>query len=389
MKRLFKETQVNRRPISRFLSLILKRLVQSFALSLFSLLALGGLFGCEDALLCSSPADCAEGFICDLDGYCTQLTAYVRCGDGRCFAPEVCVDGERCMVVDRAGSESGGTDILLAGIMMSQDQGGVAVEDAMSAGTNTVQDRGEINGGTGYTDFRVRDMSLPLDMSNDPLLRDQGGQDCRTACDCPHGLSCSAGMCITESEPVYCCDASFCPPGEGCQNESGSRDLCSEATCQTACDCNPGLSCIAGACVLDSGPLYCCDRGSCPSGASCESAGGVRSMCPAEACTSACDCTPSQRCVEGACLLQGDPVFCCDQGSCPSGEICQNATGTMAMCHDNSDCQTACDCMSGMSCVEGGCELGQQPIFCCDEGFCPVGERCESASGGPQSLCGE
>ena len=271
---------------------------------------------CEESSLCRGPEDCAEGFFCDSEGYCTQLTAYVRCGDDRCFSPEVCVDGLRCEEVLRGGAESGGaerggTDIPLANV------------DANVGGEPL--DRGQMQGGSEASDIASVDMSPPVDMMSSvdmrplfdmgdtPTMRDQGGQMCQTTCDCPNGLSCAAGTCSAE-EAVYCCGSTFCPPGEACQTASGALDLCPESSCETACDCRSGLSCVGGRCVLENEAVFCCDQGSCPSGGQCEDSRGVRGMCPAEPCVSACDCSPGQRCVEGACLLQGDPIFCCEEG---------------------------------------------------------------------------
>ena len=113
-------------------------------------------------------------------------------------------------------------------------------------------------------------------------------------------------------------------------------------------------------------------------------------MCPTSECHSACDCNPGQRCIEGACMLQGDPIFCCEQGPCPSGEACQTSSGSLALCvNGESNCQTACDCMTGLSCVNQVCTLSNSPIYCCESSFCPQGERCESSTGSPVTLCSE
>lgn len=355
--------------------------------SILSFILISAVFwlACEDSTICKGPEDCSEGYFCDSEGYCTQLTAFVRCGEDRCFAPQICVDGLRCEDVDRGGG-TGGVDAPLAG---SESLGGVESSDRgiVEAG-EVVSDLSLPLDMEPMIDMRlVVDMNQAVDMAPDPLMRDQGGQTCQTACDCPNGLSCSGGECTAEGDPVYCCGGSFCPPGEACQTSSGARDICLDRLCSTACDCNPGLSCIGGTCVLDSEPVFCCDRGSCPSGSSCEDQRGVRGMCPSDPCTSACDCTPGQRCVEGLCLLQGDPVFCCDQGICPAGEACQDSNGSLALCQGEVSCTSACDCMTGMACTLGVCALGSSPIFCCDEGFCPVGERCEPLGGGRLSLC--
>ena len=338
-------------------------------------------FGCDQTRSCKADEECTQGYYCDLDGYCTQLTAYVTCGDQRCFAPEVCANNQICVIPEApAGTEAG--DIPLAGIQVDSQAPDMRLDLALS------QDMRQRDSFT-YTDIEFRDMRLPEDMSSDPLDRDQGGQACQTTCDCSPGLACVTGFCEASSSPVYCCESSFCPPNEACQANDGSRSLCPDVTCATACDCDPGLSCIDNACVLGNSPLFCCEGSTCPSGQACENRRGLRAMCPNNTCTSACDCPSGQRCVNGTCLLQGDPLFCCDQGSCPSGSACQSTEGELAICQGESTCQSACDCMPGMACLNGSCVLGSQAIFCCEDSFCPSGERCESRAGGPLMLCAD
>lgn len=335
---------------------------------------------CDDARSCKSNQDCAEDYYCDEEGYCTQLTAFVRCGEQKCFAPEVCVDGLRCMRVE----STGGTEVSLVDM---------SVSDAQFAGQTIEMDAQvdlpirDMSGDFGHGDLSLQDMTSPLDMEDDPLFRDQGGQDCQSTCDCAPGLGCVNGTCIVSSSPIYCCNHSICPPGEACKTESGILDICLESSCATACDCNSGLSCIDGTCAVGEGPLFCCDQGSCPANMACESRQGVRGMCPSTSCSTACDCSPGQRCIGGACALQGDPLFCCDQGACPDGQACQGSSGMLAICQSETMCSTACDCMPGLSCQDGACILADQPIFCCDDSFCPSGERCEARSGGPLMIC--
>ena len=336
---------------------------------------------CDSARSCKVNAECPQDYYCDPDGYCTQLTAYVTCGDQRCFAPEVCVNNQVCMVLEMpAGTEAG--DIPLAGIQVDSQ-----IPD-MTTDLAVVQDMRQRDGFT-YNDLEFRDMRLPQDMSSDPIDRDQGGQTCQNTCDCSPGLSCVAGLCQADTDPIYCCDSTFCPPGEACQTTEGAAGFCPNVTCSTACDCDPGLSCIANTCTLGNTPLFCCESNTCPSGQTCENRRGVRGMCPSAPCTSACDCSNGQSCVNGTCLSQGEPVFCCDQGTCPAGSACQGLNGDLAICQDDIACQSACDCMSGMACLDGNCILGDLPVFCCEDSFCPSGERCESRVGGPFMLCSD
>ncbi len=360
---------------------LIPRYVRLYSIATTKILCMilcGSFFGCDETRSCKGDEECSTGYYCDLEGYCTQLTAYVTCGNQRCFAPEICVNNQ-CMVIESSAGTEGG-DIPLAGTIAGNEMADQSLDLAVAS---DMYQRDSFT----YNDLEFRDMSLPQDMSPDPLDRDQGGQPCRNTCECSPGLGCVAGQCVASSSPVYCCDSAFCPPGEACQTAEGTRALCLDSACSTACDCDPGLSCINNACVLGDAPLFCCEEGTCPSGQSCEDRRGVLGMCPSETCYSACDCPTGQRCVNGSCLLQGDPIFCCDQGSCPAGAACQNTEGELALCQGEIPCQSACDCMPGMSCVDGSCALGNQPIFCCEDSFCPSGERCESQMGGPLMLC--
>lgn len=52
------------------------------------------------------------------------------------------------------------------------------------------------------------------------------GTSCQTACDCQPGLSCNAGKCGSGGAAYYCCTSSSCPMGSGCQNDTGSLGVC-------------------------------------------------------------------------------------------------------------------------------------------------------------------
>ena len=363
--------------------------------------------GCEDPRACSSDEDCREGYRCDLEVYvgeCVEVVRVVRCGDQLCRAPEVCVGGEGCRIIDRTGTQAGmrppGGDQAgtLGGVQPGgqvggqvSDQSGTQAGQSMMGGLSGDRagaNAGETSGREGGTaaGSSIQDMNV-ADMFRDPFERDQGGQICRSACDCTPGMACLEGVCNAMNDPVYCCEESFCPPDEVCETPSGVRDFCPVDGCQSACDCQPGLSCILGQCELGSAPLFCCDTGTCPSGMACETSRGVRSMCPSSACMTACDCDAGQRCVSGVCALEGNPLFCCESDPCPAGAICQSATGMASTCGATSTCVNACDCTPGLACEEGSCVVADTPVFCCDDGPCPIGSICEFSTGGVLSTC--
>lgn len=51
------------------------------------------------------------------------------------------------------------------------------------------------------------------------------------------------------------------------------------SSCATACDCQPGLSCVSGSCGAGGAAYYCCESSSCPAGSMCQSASGSLSTC--------------------------------------------------------------------------------------------------------------
>jgi hypothetical protein len=48
-------------------------------------------------------------------------------------------------------------------------------------------------------------------------------------------------------------------------------------------------------------------------------------------CTTACDCTPGERCVGGTCMLAGNLLYCCSV-ACPLGAQCQFPDNSFGMC---------------------------------------------------------
>ena len=185
---------------------------------------------------------------------------------------------------------------------------------------------------------------------------------------------------------VYCCERSPCPVGAECEGPQGSG-TCPEG-CQSACDCWRGQACVEGRCVDDpAGPAYCCDRALCPQGASCEHDDRSEGLCPARACSSACDCPQGQRCQEGSCELSAEEglVFCCDSGDCPIGRACDDVEGRRRVCEGEPECNTTCDCpLTGFTCLEGRCAIppiGEPLTLCCEKDECETGLLCQWSTG--------
>ncbi len=100
---------------------------------------------------------------------------------------------------------------------------------------------------------------------------------------------------------------------------------------------------------------------------------------PSQPCISACDCSDGLDCLQGGCQRGSTPVYCCTHGECPEQSQCVTPAGERRQCNQ---CTNACDCPYGESCDQGQCVMAISTVFCCDRSPCPVGERCEG-SGGP------
>jgi hypothetical protein len=87
-----------------------------------------------------------------------------------------------------------------------------------------------------------------------------------------------------------CDDDAGAPPSDlaGAQDQAvpdllgnAGGDLGSEgATCNTACDCQPGLGCFNNQCTTGTAAVYCCSSSTCPSGAGCQDSTGMFQLCP-------------------------------------------------------------------------------------------------------------
>jgi hypothetical protein len=349
--------------------------------------------GCETPA-CKSNDDCREGLVCDLEffvGECVEELRFVNCGTDRCYIPEICVN-DRCVIADQAGTR------VNADLGSAPSTGGEAmINTADRGGVEWTTDRrmldmqsepvggAMMSGGTSGGSPPTQDSGVMGDQDTSQRL-DQGGQECQSACDCSNGLACQAGSCVALDAPVYCCEGSFCPPDQTCESAEGQMELCPEQGCQTACDCTPGLSCLQGRCQLDAAPMYCCDQGSCPSGMGCQTQSGQQDQCPSIECMSACDCSGGERCSDGICTLGDEPIFCCDSSVCPSGQRCEDPFGRPSMC-SGEVCLSACDCSAGLACLDGQCQLASAPVFCCETNPCPFEALCQPEGGGPLREC--
>lgn len=155
-----------------------------------------------------------------------------------------------------------------------------------------------------------------------------------------------------------------CPDGHVCRCVPSCPDckdcaakVCvagAEPTCRTACDCPPGLGCFDGRCIAGFAPVFCCEEGPCPTGDQCQHGDGRMDTCP-------------QVCV--------DQAWRCET---PGGA--DPACGDDRECRCTASCPTCEDCGPGV-CVPGG----TPPPYRCDaEHACAnPGDRCQCVSSCP------
>jgi len=198
---------------------------------------------------------------------------------------------------------------------------------------------------------------------------------CQTACDCQAGYLCGRdGQCFAGDVAVHCCDLGPCPDGSQCQGRDGTVNLCPAPTATTFPTENEPAATTRP--VGEGGVLK---------------VDSVRqsSPTPTPQCMTACDCPAGQFCDWGQCRTGTAPVYCCDTDPCPDGEQCQQRDGRRSSCGclptptptPQGECETACDCPPGLLCHAGRCHVGIVPVYCCDSGTCPDGEQCQQRDG--------
>ena len=222
-------------------------------------------------------------------------------------------------------------------------------------------------------------------------------QDCDGSIDeeveCPDGLVCSRGSCVSRCESGECRDASLICVDEGCVS------IC-EAT-----NCGEGLSCRAGACI------DLCEDVQCTNGSICQEGRCVGNSCYEAGCARGEVCLQNE-CVEDPCaeIDCGEGSFCrisfdeagvpfgqcaasCATRSCLRGEYCENGT-----CREDECFEVAC--LAGQICVEGECQRDPCAGILCGPGreciqgqcqddpcvlvTCPPGQMCIQRRGAPE-----
>ena len=201
---------------------------------------------------------------------------------------------------------------------------------------------------------------------------------------CPGGFVCQR----LENVPVpgmYCvadpCANVTCGPNEACSAQDGlCHDLCSGITCRTGEECRAGfcLDCfdLPGRCL----PGQLCladdmDVGQCADNPCDPNPCDADEVCSGGVCSGACGggCPTGQACIGGACVANA-----CEGVRCPTGEVCNPATG---MC-DTIQCEGV-QCHAGEVCVPISGECIPDP---CASTVCPTGTAC-AIDGGGRPVC--
>ncbi len=155
---------------------------------------------------------------------------------------------------------------------------------------------------------------------------------CRTACDCPPGLGCFQGQCLSGFLPVYCCSSQTCPPGAQCQNLDGTMAICPGSADAGSCCSQPWTQyrqCCGGVCVnTDNDPSNCGGCGTVCSGATPYCGNG---SCHPAPCTAGQTCNPGETCCGSACCTSGQ--LCCEEeGPVAGGPVCYTPTPQQPTC---------------------------------------------------------
>ncbi|MBK06591.1 MAG: hypothetical protein CL920_39950 [Deltaproteobacteria bacterium] len=208
------------------------------------------------------------------------------------------------------------------------------------------------------------------------------GSQCTTSCDCPNqGQSCVRGRCASSNPRIYCCSKPGCQSGQSCEDTNGNLSVCPGAQCKTACDCNQGEDCRNGQCVRSSPAVYCCSKTACRAGQACVNTNGTSGTCPVQ-CKVDCDCPQGNRCSAGTCYPT-TTAYCCSKAGCPTGRTCTTTTGQRSVCGGSTgqSCKVRCDCNQGEECVNGRCQQGPSPVYCCSKAGCPSNFVCQDSTG--------
>ncbi|HLD07124.1 MAG TPA: hypothetical protein VJC16_06375 [Candidatus Nanoarchaeia archaeon] len=230
---------------------------------------------------------------------------------------------------------------------------------------------------------------------------------CAADADCSPGYRCTAGSCTNTCASMFVCGA-----GSVCQldAELPSYRACTDtlgisgAACELDNDCQGGLACIQGSCMLQQPK---------PEGSSCANAAacGADSVCIVGSCRATtlelprrCDsdtdcnagyaclqfnnvesrCYPTNTCTSNTCTNDATGKF-----SCGPGYYCDISQGLCRSTKGNAGqpCDFASDCAAGMNCLLSACIPEAEDAPRCGDGTIDLNEQCEPDLN-PTTTCG-
>lgn len=107
-------------------------------------------------------------------------------------------------------------------------QGSVILSGVQPAG-RTLSFNGQVNppAGTEALVIQAQAQGFPQSAQAQCSFFVARASQCQTACDCPTGELCTEQfVCEVGVTPVYCCEAGPCPAGATCQHLAGHYDPC-------------------------------------------------------------------------------------------------------------------------------------------------------------------
>lgn len=154
--------------------------------------------------------------------------------------------------------------------------------------------------------------------------------------------------------------------------------------CFATYECQPGLFCAGGTCIVPSGQQSCASHTQCSGTFRCRFnlCVDINTLQPCSVSQQELQCPQGQSCFDGYCSLTGEGSPCQNQ-ACPVGLVCDTNSNPPVCrrgktCEENADCdedfvcerfvcvreRTIGECTTTDDCAEG--------TFCNDEGRCEV-----------------
>ena len=96
-------------------------------------------------------------------------------------------------------------------------------------------------------------------------------------------------------------------------------------------------------------------------------------------CTTACDCTPGDRCENRVCTTSSTPVFCCGTPACTGSNVCETQRGQVSQCSSPPDAGLFPDAGAG-SCGDVPCLKGIGSTAFCTVA-CGRAATCQTVAG--------